>query len=269
MLVKGAGSFRWRCRAAVLLLAAGVALGVACGKARQGSGESAERVAVRGFAESGLRAEWKRHTIDDESEGADGTRLGDVNGDGLPDIATGWEEGGAIRIRLHPCFAKVREKWPGVTAGRVRSPEDAVFADLDGNGHLDLVSSTDRDDRPSDFHWSPGGERLLRESAWRTEPVPAARGRMRWMFAAPAEIDGRNGTDLFAGGKGEGGAVGWFAAPENARDVSGWRWHPLREMGWLMSLIPADMDGDGDTDLLLNDRKGPRRGIFLLLYPGP
>ncbi|MCB9783057.1 MAG: hypothetical protein H6751_08865 [Candidatus Omnitrophica bacterium] len=36
---------------------------------------------------------WKRHTIDQSSEGADGVRLMDVNGDGLMDIATGWEEG--------------------------------------------------------------------------------------------------------------------------------------------------------------------------------
>ena len=37
---------------------------------------------------------WKRHVIDDTSRGADGTRLADINGDGLPDIATGWEQGG-------------------------------------------------------------------------------------------------------------------------------------------------------------------------------
>ena len=36
---------------------------------------------------------WKRHVIDDSSRGADGTRLADINGDGLPDIATGWEQG--------------------------------------------------------------------------------------------------------------------------------------------------------------------------------
>ena len=37
---------------------------------------------------------WKRHTIDKSSIGADGIRMLDVNGDGLHDIATGWEEGG-------------------------------------------------------------------------------------------------------------------------------------------------------------------------------
>lgn len=34
---------------------------------------------------------WFRHTIDRSSAGADGVRLADINGDGFPDVATGWE----------------------------------------------------------------------------------------------------------------------------------------------------------------------------------
>jgi hypothetical protein len=37
------------------------------------------------------KGEWKRHTIDDSSRGADGTRFADINGDGLLDITTAWE----------------------------------------------------------------------------------------------------------------------------------------------------------------------------------
>ena len=33
---------------------------------------------------------WPCHVVDDSSRGADGVKLGDVNGDGLLDIATGW-----------------------------------------------------------------------------------------------------------------------------------------------------------------------------------
>ena len=45
---------------------------------------------------------WALHTIDNTSKGADGIRLEDVNGDGLLDIATGWEEGGVVRAYVHP-----------------------------------------------------------------------------------------------------------------------------------------------------------------------
>ena len=44
-------------------------------------------------------APWNRHTIDNTSRGADGVKLGDLNKDGLPDIVTGWEEGGVVRVR--------------------------------------------------------------------------------------------------------------------------------------------------------------------------
>jgi hypothetical protein len=82
-----------------------------------------------------------RHAIDNTGRGADGTRWVDVNGDGLLDIVTGWEESGEIRLRLHPGHAKVREPWPGVVVGKVGSPEDAVFVDLDGDGAIDVLSS--------------------------------------------------------------------------------------------------------------------------------
>ncbi len=45
---------------------------------------------------------WVRHTIDDSSRGADGVRLGDVNGDGLPDIVTGWKEGAEFGFMFIP-----------------------------------------------------------------------------------------------------------------------------------------------------------------------
>ena len=45
---------------------------------------------------------WARHVIDASEKGADGVRLADVNGDGLPDIATGWEQSGVVKAYLHP-----------------------------------------------------------------------------------------------------------------------------------------------------------------------
>ena len=89
----------------------------------------------------GLNAEWNRHTIDDTSKGAAGVRLKDVNGDGLMDIATGWEEGGLVRIYLNPGKDEVHSPWPSVTVGQVKSPEDAVFADMDRDGIMDVVSA--------------------------------------------------------------------------------------------------------------------------------
>lgn len=229
-----------------------------------------------GAAPAGERgAPWRRHTIDDTSQGADGVRLGDADGDGLPDIVTGWEEGGVVRVYVNPGPAKAKERWPFVEVGRVVRPEDAVLADLDGDGAVDVVSSCEGGNRTMYVHWAPKDKRkYLDPGAWKTEPVPASRQKMQWMFCVPAQVDGRNGIDLFAAGKSRGAKVGWFEAPENPRDLSEWAWHEISVVGWTMSLAAMDMDGDGDMDVLVSDRINYRknkellRGIRWLEHPG-
>jgi len=212
---------------------------------------------------------WPRHVIDDSSRGADGVRLRDVNGDGRPDCVTGWEEGGLTRVYLHPGNAAVRRRWPAVTVGKTPSVEDAVLVDLDGDGRTDVVSSCEGGTRTMFVHWAPHDpNRYLHEEAWTREPIPAAQNRMMWMFTIPLQVDGRNGVDLVAAGKGTNCQIGWLRCPENPRAVEQWTWHPISPGGWIMSLRIADMDADGDPDVLASDRRGPLRGCRWLENPG-
>ena len=212
---------------------------------------------------------WKRHVIDQASRGADGVRLADVNGDELPDIATGWEQGGLVRVCLNPGPSKVGEPWPAVTVGAVRDVEDAVFADLDGDGAVDVVSCAEGATRVVSVHWAPHeSTQLLEASAWHTEPLPASVEKMLWMFALPLQVDGSHGVDIVCGGKNRDAAIGWFEAPPNARQLAEWKWHELRGVGWLMSLVASDMDRDGDPDIVFSDRKGRNSGAYWLENPG-
>jgi len=212
---------------------------------------------------------WTRHTIDNSSRGADGVRLADVNGDGLPDIATGWEEGGQIRVYLNPGPNRSKQSWPAVTVGRVKSPEDAVFADLDGDGATDIVSSCEGRTRTMFVHWAPKDkEQYLDPAAWKTEVISCTKNKQSWMFALPMQIDGRGGVDLVVGSKGGNATIGWLQAPANARDMQDWKLHPLYQATWIMSLQAHDMDGDGDLDVLASDRKGGDRGVLWLENPG-
>jgi hypothetical protein len=213
---------------------------------------------------------WPRHTIDNRSRGADGVRLADVNGDGLADIATGWEEGGVIRVYLNPGPQLAHQPWPMVTVGSVASPEDAVLVDLDQDGAMDVVSCCEGRNRTVYVHWAPtDSTRYLESQAWSTAAIPCTRGRQMWMFALALQLDGRHGPDLVAGSKGDAASIGWLQAASQPRQLSKWRFHRLYDAGWIMSLVSSDMDGDGDLDILASDRKGPSRGILWIENPGP
>lgn len=214
-------------------------------------------------------ASWARHTIDpsDAAEGkrgADGVRLGDANGDGLLDVVTGWENGDAIRVCLNPGPSAVKQAWPAVTVGKVAGAEDAFFADLDGDGRLDVVSCTEGKTRTVFVHWAPSDrEAYLDAAAWKTEAVPALAGKQLWMYGIPFDVNADGKQDLVLGSKGTGATVGWLEHPAgDARDLSRWKYHSLYEAGWIMSLRAVDLDGDGDEDLVFSDRKGPSSGVW-------
>ena len=217
---------------------------------------------------------WERHTVDSSISGADGVRLGDVNGDGRPDIATGWEEDGVVRAYLHPGRAGVRGPWPSVQVGAAPSVEDAVFADLDDDGAVDVVGSTEGDERSVYVFWAPTRRDAYGDpAAWTRERLPAP--AQQWMYAVPAQLDGRNGTDLLVGAKGAGGEIGVLVAPADPRDVAAWRYVPLGPVGWTMTLALRDIDLDGDDDVLVADRRvtqtpvrGDLRGLRWLENPG-
>jgi len=203
---------------------------------------------------------WKRHTIDDSSRGADGVRVADVSGDGLLDIATGWEEGGVVRVYLNPGHAKAKQKWSAVTVGRVRSVEDAVFVDLDGDGAIDVVSSCEGNTRTMYVHWAPRDPaKYLDEQAWQTEPIPATAGKQQWMYCLPMQVDGKQGVDLVVGSKNKDGAVGWLESPDNPRELEKWTYHKIVDAGWIMSL-----ESLREGVVAVSDRKGSSRGVFVL-----
>jgi hypothetical protein len=210
---------------------------------------------------------WKRHTIDNTSLGADGVRTADVNGDGLPDLITGWEQGGVSRIYIMQRGNTNLPTWIQIDAGPAPSVEDALLVDLDQDGATDVISSTEGKTKKVLIHWAPTNPANYADSTqWETQTL--YEDGSQWMFATTMDIDGKHGPDIVIGGKNTDGKLGWLESPADPRDISSWKFHVLSPVGWTMSLLTKDMDGDGDFDILLSDRKGQTNGIRWFENPG-
>lgn len=198
----------------------------------------------------GQRLTWKIHTVDNSSRGADGVRLGDVDKDGKPDIATGWEEGDQIRIAFQPKANELRKPWPSIKVGSNKSPEDAVFADVTNNGWLDVISCCEGKEQAVFFHLNPGNTKLARDpSHWKTMRLEQTKDVSRWMFCQALESD-----RLILGSKNPQGQISiWNLSTQSLQRI--------RSAGWIMSLRATDLDSDGDDDILYSDRKGSTRCV--------
>lgn len=217
---------------------------------------------------SPLTTAWARHTITAISVGADGVDLHDINADGLLDVVTPWEEGRKVTVSLHPpADADPREPWPtSVVASGLLCPEDAKFADLDGDGAVDVITATDV------------GARLYVHFAgetWTTVEITASLGHNRWMQVSSADVDGDGNLDI-VGGSRVGTAINpaviaWFRnpGPERVRSGEAWEYHLMTEAGWAMSVQTLDVDGDGDPDTVVSDRaafRHPDNSVSWSLY---
>lgn len=198
------------------------------------------------------------HTIDAGSRGADGVRLGDVDRDGQLDIITGWEEGGAIRICFQPAGNTIRNLWPVAQVGSVKSPEDAVFADINKDSWLDVVTCCEGKEQAIYVHLNPGKSiRHVRDgSLWETSVVSCSRGVTRWMFCQPLK------DSFILGSKDPNAQIAELTGAVSTTPTI----TSLRKSGWIMSLRRFDVDQDGDADIIYSDRKGTKRGIGWLEY---
>lgn len=224
------------------------------------------------------------HVIDNTSRGADGVKTGDLNGDGLFDVVTAWEEGGRVRVYLNPGRDKVKQPWPIVEIGQVPDPEDALLFDVDGDGHAEVLVATERENkRLYEFRQKDLGRPIL-DRPWSKEVLPFEVSRSflsdtfcgwalrwlrmigqeedcylmprprRWLYLAPLVLNGK--PALFAGSKEHHATVSLYQPITEAPGKMKWRGDSLTRAGWIMSLRIIDVDGDGDPDVLYSDRRG-------------
>jgi hypothetical protein len=217
---------------------------------------------------------WAMHVIDSGLSGCDGVRLCDVDNDGDMDLTVGWEQSGVIRLYLNPGpIPEVRNAWPLIDCGLAADVEDAMMADIDGDGRIDVVSSSEGSHQQVSVHFAPTRGVYTDSSLWTTSEFPEAlAGKRRWMFSIAMDVNEDGHLDIVAGGKSANAKVAWFESPEaHKRDLSLWKFHEMSAAGWIMSVIAQDMDADGDNDVVVSDRNpsGGLLGVRWLENPAP
>ncbi|HWM89026.1 MAG TPA: hypothetical protein VNO33_24410, partial [Kofleriaceae bacterium] len=107
-----------------------------------------EEVGVTELAVIDLDEPWERHTIAAGTtalNGSDGVHLADIDGQAGLDATTAYEQTHKITISRHPGYAQADDgEWPlkvvlPAGTGRILGGEDAVFADVDGDGRKDVI----------------------------------------------------------------------------------------------------------------------------------
>lgn len=126
-----------------------------------------------------------------------------------------------------------------IVSRNVRYPRSTYAADLDSDGRLDLMSASARDNRVTIF-------RQLRPKQFTEETVYADAIGVRFIHAA--DIDGDGSIDLIASSELD-HTIAWFAN----RLRSGGRFDRYvvsNTAHGVHAAIAADMDGDGDMDIV-------------------
>ncbi len=219
-----------------------------------------------------ISGEWPMHTIylgDKLCNGLDGR---DINGDGLTDYVTNYEDNGNIVIMFHPGLDKAKEPWPSILIGNFPTAESCCFGDVDGDGNADVIVAHG-DQRVSDVSglaviWNPGIERVDKVEAWESSQGIAGSVEIgNYLYVRVADIDLDDAMDIIAGGRAEGKTAApvteetpivgmiWCKAPEDPaerRDVSKWVTYEIdSDIISGHGFDYGDMDNDGDIDIVL------------------
>ena len=158
-------------------------------------------------------------------------------------IVTGYEQGNAS--------AMAREIIAGVWVTEMTGVGSAIEAagggDIDGDGTED-VAYCGADRCHITFRGSPNV----------TVTIAATIGHGNAIQLALADLDGDRDLDLIVGARTLSATTGEFAAYANpggaAARTSAWARAVIDIAGWPMSIIPLDVDHDGDIDLVTTDR---------------
>jgi hypothetical protein len=203
---------------------------------------------------------WPFHFIANMDGGPDGARFyPDLNNPEI--VVSAFEQSDRVFAFRNPGPENIQEEWDRIEIAQVERGEDAILWDMDNDGIMDVISAHEGDELKIYVHWGTDASQSVLGNNFLTEEIPSANGKS-WLMLAIADIDGDGLEDLVAGAKDDlfnnrnsVGSIAWLKAPnENRRDLTTWTYTEIDYVGWPMSVIPYDVDGDGDFDIIVSDQ---------------
>jgi len=215
-------------------------------------------------------------TIDpvyEATAGARGVALGDINGDGLTDMASISAESQPVQIHLRNALSGEFDTYSIAGGAPLSQLNDVELADMNGDGKLDIVVLI------NDTGFMPAGEAVKASSfallvqgddptdpdAWSQMPTPGRSTPSNITFGSNetgasdmvvGELDGINGPDIaILSNESEGTRVRLFANPgaDLVLTEEVWQSESIELDASDMSAADlSDLDQDGDLDIVMS-----------------